>query len=769
MAKGPGGFSVGRVSIQVVPDTSKFREKLVTELKKETKNLKVEIPVDVDAAKAVTQLKALDSILKKIDGRNVNIGANVSSKGDLEKISNNLSKVGKSASQAADGFSSFGRTGLIVVGVLLLIAPALALIATLIAGLPSLLFAFGGAAAAVALGFEGMKKAAEGFAPTVDRLKKSLSNTFTKELTQSFKDLNALAGPLDSGLNKIAVSLSHIIQDLVKLVTSGQGMAQINDILQNTAKFFEALRPAFTDGFAAIMMLASEASFLFGELAQTFNRFAAGFRDVVGEVTGNGVLESALRNLNLVLDSLLEAFNRFFKAGLEAMTVLGGPITVLFVGFTDAIVALMPVLTALSKLVFNVFGEAFKQLAPIVKAITPALQTFGELLGTLLVGALKVLGPLLTIVATILNDVFLKFFSAITPFIPPFLDFLTQLGAILGEALLQAFIALNPFLNQFFRFITDILLAITPLLPMILDLALVALKALVNVFVQLGPQLTELGQTLFPQLVKVITDLAPVFSRIVDLAIQIIPPLVELAVAILSVVIPAMAEMSKVISEVWPAIQQVIDGVLTNIQGVINLVMGLITMDWDRAWLGVKQIFSGTWEAIKGAVKVALTTLLDTFVALPARLINTLVGLPASFAQSGRAMMQGLIDGIKAMGQTVVNAALSVVNKVRDLLPFSPAKTGPFSGKGYTLYSGMALMQDWAKGIEQGTPAAVSAIDDAMSAAQNGMDLNAAVSAEGFGDITGKIVSAMSGWEVVIDANGITKLVNRTNQRNSRR
>jgi hypothetical protein len=78
-------------------------------------------------------------------------------------------------------------------------------------------------------------------------------------------------------------------------------------------------------------------------------------------------------------------------------------------------------------------------------------------------------------------------------------------------------------------------------------------------------------------------------------------------------------------------------------------------------------------------------------------------------------------------------------------------------------------MEDWAKGIQKGAPAAVAAVEDAMSATQNGMDVNAAVAAEGFGDLHGQIMSAMSGWEVVIDANGITKLVNKTNNSNRRR
>jgi phage-related protein len=769
MAKGPGGFSVGRVSIQVVPDTSKFRQKLLAELKKEVKGVKVEIPVDLDMAKAVSQLKALDTILKRIDGRNINIGASVNAKGDLEKISKDLSKVGKSASEAAGGFGHMGRMALILTAVVILLAPALALIATLIAGLPSLMFAFGFAALAVGLGIEGIKKAASGFAPTIERLKKSLSKTFADQLTKPFIELNKIAPVLDKGLNQIAVSLSGIISGLIGVVTSGQGMAQLNDILQNTAKFFKDLTLAITDGFRAFMLLASEASQEFGGLAATMRRFSAGFLDVVKRVTEDGTLGSALRNLNMVLDSLLEAFNRFFEAGLQAMTVLGGPMTQLFVGFTDAIVALMPILTAISSLVFTVLGEAFKQLAPIFKELTPVIQILGDILSTILVTALRAIGPLLLVVAQILSEVLLKALTAIGPFIGPFLSFFTQLAQILGEALLAALTALSPFLQQFFTFLQNLLIALTPLLPKILELATVVLRALVDMFIELSPVLTDLGTNLFPKLVQIITELTPHISKMIDLLVQIIPPLVDLATKILDLVIPAMGALFGIVMDVWPSIQQIIDGVLLHIQGIINLVMGLITGDWERAHEGLGQILEGAWEAFKGVVKTALTAILDFFVGLPVRILNTLTGLPASMASSGRAMMQGLIDGIKGMGQAVINAALGVVASVRDLLPFSPAKTGPFSGTGYTLYSGRALMEDWAKGIEQGAPAAVSAVEEAMAATQNGMDISAAVTSEGFGDLQGQITSAMSGWEVVIDANGITKLVNKTNQRNSRR
>jgi phage-related protein len=769
MAKGPGGFSVGRVSIQVVPDTSNFRKELQAKLKKEIKGLKVEIPVDVNAKKAVTQLKVLDSAVKRLNGRQINIGANVNKSGDLDGLSKSLSKVGKSASDASEGFSHFGRTGAIVVAVVLLLAPALALIATLLAGLPSLLFAFGGAAAAVALGLEGIKKAAQGFSPTIDRLKASLSKTFADQLTKPFIELNKIAPVLDKGLNAIAVSLSGIIKDLIGFATSVQGMKQLENILQNSAKFFEQLRPAILDGAKAFATLASAASNQFGILANTLARFSNQFGDIVNQAVATGTLSKALQGLNDVLDSLLRGFNSLFQAGLEAMGVLGGPIVTLFDGFIGAIVALMPALNALSKLVFNVLGEAFKQLIPIFNALTPSFTLLADVLGDVLVGALKVIGPMLTRVAEILNAVLLQALEKIQPFIGPFLNFLSQMGALISETLLVAFGALAPLLAQFLQFVSDILTALTPLAPVLIELATMALRTLADILVELGPELTHLGEELFPRLVEIAKQLVPIISDIAKVIIEVLPYLADLASFILDLVIPAMSAMLQTVNSVWPVIKAVIVDAMKVIQGIVDVVLGFITGDWDRAMQGLKDIATGGFALLKDIVKLGLTAVLEAFVALPGRVINALLGLPSSLFNSGRAMMQGLVDGIKSMAQTVVNQALSVVKQVRDLLPFSPAKTGPFSGKGYTLYSGQALMEDWAKGIEEGAPSAVKAMEDAASLAQASLDIQAAVAAEGFGGLGAQVARAIEGMEIKADGTNIARVVNKANNMNARR
>lgn len=771
MAKGPGGFSVGRVSVQVVPDTSDFRRDLLRELKAAVKGIKVEIPVQVNAKTALAQLRVLDRILKKVD-RTVTPRVNLKSdvdKGGLDSLNKNLDKLRDGTNKAADGFHRMSHAALIGIAVLLLAAPLIALIATLLAGLPSLILALLAPIAAISLGVEGFKKAAEQFAPTVERLKKSLSANFEEGLTPVFQRLNKLAPVLDKGLNQVADSVIHIMDQLSLLLTAPETMQQLATVLGNVAFFLKEISPSINQGVAAFLKLGTVASGSFDILARTLNNFSTSFLEMVDRISESGALTAALEGLNKVLEAVLQSFVALFESGIKAMSVLGGPMAQFISSFLNLLVELMPILTAISNFVFKVLSKAFGVLMTVIQELTPAFEVFADVLGTLLSGALETLAPILAALARILGQVVLKVLQAIQPFIPAFLDFFQKLGVLIGDSLLVAFTALSPFLDQFLAFFQELLIALLPLMPVLIQFASEVLKSILDILGQLGPELVTLGRDLFPQLLKIIQDLVPIAIEFLKAFIQILPVLVDLAVLLLDTVVPAMQALFDIVQQVWPSIKQIIEGTLKQIQGVINLILGIINGDWDRAQKGLEQIIEGGWEILKGIVKTALSAVLDMFIGLPSRIAVALLGLPAEMAKSGRAMMQGLIDGIKSMAQSVINTALSVVNQIRDLLPFSPAKTGPFSGKGYTLYSGQALMEDWARGIAMGGRDALDAVESVVGATAGSMEMEASIASDGFGSIGDKIAAVLAQWGIQIDENGLARMVNNVNRKNQRR
>ncbi|MCX4578110.1 hypothetical protein OHB41_33970 [Streptomyces sp. NBC_01571] len=65
-------------------------------------------------------------------------------------------------------------------------------------------------------------------------------------------------------------------------------------------------------------------------------------------------------------------------------------------------------------------------------------------------------------------------------------------------------------------------------------------------------------------------------------------------------------------------------------------------------------------------------------------------------------------------------AVKSALSKARSYLPFSPAKQGPFSGRGWTLYSGHSLMSNLAQGIRDRSDEPRTAMNDALTSTAAG-------------------------------------------------
>lgn len=762
MASGPGGTEVGRVSVRVLPDVSEFRKRLKILLEKMERELSVEIPVELDARRALRTAAVLKRRLDNLD-RNININAR------FTELSKQIVKVGDNAGRAGGQILGMSRYMAIGVGVALLLAPALGIIATLIAGLPSLLFLAGGGFAAVALGMEGIKKAAEVLKPAVDNLKASLSSTFERTMVPVFQDLLKIFPTLEGGLQRIAVGISQMAKSFTEVISSREGLRDIREILFNTGQFFSDITPGVQAFAQSLLTLGREGSQSFDLLAAGFNTFLSDFNAVVQEVAGDGSLRAAFVGLADVTNSLLSAFNRLFEAGIRVMGTLGGPLSELINGFTDVLVELMPILGEISGLIADVLGQALSALAPIFKELAPVIQEITDLIGTVFTEAIKILQPILEDLVSILSDSFLSILETLRPLLKPLLEFFGNLAILVGQTLAEALILIMPFIKQLVGFFVNMFTVLEPLLPALFELADIVLKSLLDIIQQLMPDIMKIAGEAMPKLLDAAVKLMPAFLDFLGVLVDLVPVIADFILIILDLVIPVIQDMARSIGNAWDNIATFFKGGIDIITGIIKTFVGLFTGDWEKMSEGIKQTARGLWDSLRGAFLSGLDAINVMFLGLPARIINSLGNLGGLLVESGKAMIRGFIEGIQQMVGAAVQRAKDVVNAVREYFPFSPAKKGPFSGQGYTYYSGIALMDDWAKGIEQGTPAAVAAINEAMGASAGSVEMNAQVQAEGFGGIGDRVREALSGWTVEIDANGIAQLVNRANRRNERR
>lgn len=89
---------------------------------------------------------------------------------------------------------------------------------------------------------------------------------------------------------------------------------------------------------------------------------------------------------------------------------------------------------------------------------------------------------------------------------------------------------------------------------------------------------------------------------------------------------------------------------------------------------------------------------------------------------SGKSVLDSFISGLTAGFDKARNAVSNGIQSVRDFFPFSPAKEGPFSGKGWVTYSGLSIGPAFAKGIEKGMKSAVSAAETLTDKTSKALD-----------------------------------------------
>ncbi len=110
---------------------------------------------------------------------------------------------------------------------------------------------------------------------------------------------------------------------------------------------------------------------------------------------------------------------------------------------------------------------------------------------------------------------------------------------------------------------------------------------------------------------------------------------------------------------------------------------------------------------------------------LPGLVASAVGNLGGTLVSAGQSLIQGFINGINSKIAGIRAAASAAAAAARGFFPGSPAKEGPFSGRGYILFSGQALSRDFAAGIRSQIRVAAAASDQLARAV--GANLNSVV------------------------------------------
>lgn len=214
--------------------------------------------------------------------------------------------------------------------------------------------------------------------------------------------------------------------------------------------------------------------------------------------------------------------------------------------------------------------------------------------------------------------------------------------------------------------------------------------------------------------------LVAAFTFVWDLIVFAVTTYIAIVQAVITTV---LAVVTSVWNTVWGGISSFFVGIWTFIvaavtayialvQSVITNVVNGISSTWNTVWGAISRFFIQIWDGIVTGVQgfvrqveVNIGRAVNFLQSLPEQIMGFFDGIGDWLVDSGKALIQGFLDGIDAMLGTVEDSLGGVMDFIGGFFPQSPAKRGRFSGRGYTTFSGNALIEDYAGGMEQRLPA----------------------------------------------------------------
>ncbi|MFE5628481.1 hypothetical protein [Streptomyces sp. NPDC056543] len=526
---------------------------------------------------------------------------------------------------------------------------------------------------------------------------------------------NGTLGIAISGATKGLNNLSRIPRQFVTgLGQIGAAAAPVFDKLTAAAggafdKLSAKLTKAFESG--AMQDAIERAIALIGDLADVAGNVLRIVGSVFGaaEVSGGGFLGV----LKEITGQLADAFGSpEVQAGLKSI----------FGVMAQIGKSVGPVLVSLLKTLGRVFEVLGPPVEELVKHLGAGLLKIADALGPVLVELAKVVGEIV-IAALPFVDLAADLVAAILPALVP-------LFASFGEVVKAA----APFLAQLAKTAGEVLLPILDtlarevlpkLLPAFTDMSTRIFPLLTDVLVDLTPSLTELGLALADLLVEatpLIVKVLELGTAFLDKLLPVIAPLIALMTRLTSTALSSLAGF--ITRYVIPAVKALASLLSGDFSGALNHVKTLarnIASDMFASFNRIRDKGGAAFRQLRDAVTQRVGEAVSTIRGLPGRARAALGDLGSRLYSSGRALVRGFVQGIKSMLGEVADAASSVVNRARNFFPFSPAKEGPFSGKGWTLYSGRSLAEAFADGIGSRTGLVQKSIGSMVGAAQMSM------------------------------------------------
>lgn len=142
---------------------------------------------------------------------------------------------------------------------------------------------------------------------------------------------------------------------------------------------------------------------------------------------------------------------------------------------------------------------------------------------------------------------------------------------------------------------------------------------------------------------------------------NILMPLINWIVQnVVPVLAPIFETIGSLFFTLFETISQIISGIMDVLGGIIDFIVGVFTGDWERAWEGIKSIFTGIWDTIIGIFSTIWETLKGT-VTVALSVIKSKIEVAFN---SIKGIIEGIMNAIQAIIAGVCNAISGLINGI---------------------------------------------------------------------------------------------------------
>ena len=511
------------------------------------------------------------------------------------------------------------------------------------------------------------------------------------QLAEAAGNLNAVAGGNADTFKSVGMVMTQTAGS-GKLMT--ENWNQLTDAIPGiSGPLQDAMREAgaFEGNFRDAMANGEISSDEFFQAVQKL-----GMTDIAKEAaTSTATIEGAAGNLQAAFvgvgASIIDAFKPLITGG---MTVIAQGIQSL-PGMVSKIGTLFaPVGAAFQSAFAPVSNQVQGQLMPALHGLSNTVQSM----------------------AGYFQPVISQLSTSFAPALAQISSALISLGTAVIPIIQAAIQTIAPIVAQISGIIVSIVSQIMSLAaPAIQNIALIIQTILPRIqllFTMFGTTVMGVINAVFPFIQAVITTVMNIINAVISTVLALIQGNWS----------GVWTGVQSILSAIWNGISAIVSSAINAVLGIISAVLSSISSIWSGMWNSISGLLGSIWSGIQSAVRSGINGVLNIVSGIKDSILGFFSGAGAWLSDVGSSIVNGLADGIRNAVGAATGAISDVLNAVKDFLPHSPAKRGPFSGKGWTLYSGQAITTALAEGITGKTRVATNAALGMVSSVQSALD-----------------------------------------------